>query len=1242
MKLVNKTRSSSKIGYLVKSVSGGFEYAGIGDTPIGVVTEVVRVGAPCNIQTSGEAAVYVSKTTSAGISLKAPSLPGDIAGQASNVGTSTNHVLIGTTVGKGRGLVKVALSIGGGIRTSQSGGASVTSHFDLADIGVATHSAIDTHISVAAAHIADVTTNPHNVTATQVLPGQAGQAGEFLYTNGTSASWEPVGFDVTVNGSAPTPNTIVAGGTFDFLGDTTYIQIQWNQTTQQLEFSYVGPTDFYTGWDIWVDSIDTTRTVTSGMDVNFISGTYTTISHNFVTGPPPHNDLTFDIDTTALDPHYAALHYLKSEVYTKAEADAAFDNYANWVVEAGGVPVQTVSSGNAVNFAAGANMTVTWGGPDTLTFAMTTAFGTMSDWYMAVDYNPAIPVTHTIANHTIVDFQGGTYIDAAYTFVTPVHGVALDINTTALDAHYAGLHYLKSEVYTKTEADAAFDNYDNWAVSANGTPVSTVSSGGALNFAAGSNMTVTWGGPNTLTFAMTTSFGTMSSWNWEVLGVPHSIANGGTAEIIAGTNITIGYTLGGGGEHQATINADLSSYYTSAQVDAGFYSQTWIDTNIYTIAEADAAFDDYGGWDIYTGAVFRETIASGDRVDVVGGTDIQVTYTATGNILTIDYVGTPSYTSWNFEVLGVPHSIGNGGTAELIAGTGISITYSLGGSGEHQATISSPSTMVYPGAGIALSTGSAWGTSITDNSANWNTAFSWGDHAGLYDDYNGWDVYTGGVFRETIASGDRVDFIGGTDIQVTYGATGNTLTIAYTGTASYTSWNWEVLGVPHSIGNGGTAELIAGTGISIAYSLGGSGEHQATISSSAASSPWTADTNGITYTAGNVGIGVASHSGYDLTVEGTSWLKGAIKSNGTFVVDNLSYSTAYGAETVNFGRGSSNYIRASTTSGVVMIVTDGRTGAYTESMAYFGTEYAELRYGTGATTTAQKLVTTSTGITVTDSVATGNALGGKLYVYSTSYGIGIQSSLMQLFSSTSSSRIGLGYGTSAAFTETLTVKGANVGIGQTTPLSPLHIQGTLAAPPSLKIANSGGTWVTDTTEIGRLEFYSADGSGIGVREVAAIQGVCTVGGAAGAFGLAFFTSVINTVATEKMRLTDAGDLTVTGGIYAAGEVESYDTSDINLKENIERLDYKYIAKEMLSSSLISYDHKIKNKREIGWIAQEIDMFLPENVKYDDDGNLMIHYGKMAVALSAVDRYQQDQIETLQAEIKELKRKLAKY
>ena len=55
-------------------------------------------------------------------------------------------------------------------------------------------------------------------------------------------------------------------------------------------------------------------------------------------------------------------------------------------------------------------------------------------------------------------------------------------------------------------------------------------------------------------------------------------------------------------------------------------------------------------------------------------------------------------------------------------------------------------SMVYPLAGIPISTGTAWGASIVNNSVQWNanttwintnganavTAFSWGNHAGLY------------------------------------------------------------------------------------------------------------------------------------------------------------------------------------------------------------------------------------------------------------------------------------------------------------------------------------------------------------------------------------------------------------------------------------------------------------------------------------------------------------------------------
>lgn len=44
----------------------------------------------------------------------------------------------------------------------------------------------------------------------------------------------------------------------------------------------------------------------------------------------------------------------------------------------------------------------------------------------------------------------------------------------------------------------------------------------------------------------------------------------------------------------------------------------------------------------------------------------------------------------------------------------------------------SNAAMVYPGAGIPISTGATWGASIVNNSTNWNTAYGWGNHAGLY------------------------------------------------------------------------------------------------------------------------------------------------------------------------------------------------------------------------------------------------------------------------------------------------------------------------------------------------------------------------------------------------------------------------------------------------------------------------------------------------------------------------------
>lgn len=107
-------------------------------------------------------------------------------------------------------------------------------------------------------------------------------------------------------------------------------------------------------------------------------------------------------------------------------------------------------------------------------------------------------------------------------------------------------------------------------------------------------------------------------------------------------------------------------------------------------------------------------------------------------------------------------------------------------------------SMVYPGAGIAVSTGSAWGTSITNNSANWNTAYGWGNHAnaGYLTSYTETDPVVKAITGLVKSNGTTIAaVVSGTDIK-----TINSTSLLGSGNISIAPMVYPGAGIPVSTG----------------------------------------------------------------------------------------------------------------------------------------------------------------------------------------------------------------------------------------------------------------------------------------------------------------------------------------------------------------------------------------------------------------------------------------------------------
>jgi hypothetical protein len=257
----------------------------------------------------------------------------------------------------------------------------------------------------------------------------------------------------------------------------------------------------------------------------------------------------------------------------------------------------------------------------------------------------------------------------------------------------------------------------------------------------------------------------------------------------------------------ATESWVTSQNYITAAALTGYATESWVNSN----------FDNYNNWKLYVDDAVVSTILTGARINFKGGDNITLSWNAGFDNLTIS-AAVPSLAGYATE---------------------------------------------------------SW---VTSN----------------FDKYNKWIVAVDGVSKRNIQSGFIVDFLSGTNVTLDWSDLNGTLTINASGGTS--PWTTDTNGIHYSSGNVGIGKdsstlfslttlndinsdngyYLGGYEIMLynlaSNSLGTAGQVLTMVSGSPAwATPsdgglWTADTSGITYQSGNVGIGAASSASNMLNI----------------------------------------------------------------------------------------------------------------------------------------------------------------------------------------------------------------------------------------------------------------------------------------------------------------------------------------------------------------------------------------
>ena len=279
-----------------------------------------------------------------------------------------------------------------------------------------------------------------------------------------------------------------------------------------------------------------------------------------------------------------------------------------------------------------------------------------------------------------------------------------------------------------------------------------------------------------------------------------------------------------------------------------------------------------------------------------------------------------------------------------------------------------------------------------------------------------------------------------------------------------------------------------------------------------------------------------------------------------------------------------------------------------------------------------------------------NALGDKIALFGNvagqpSFGFGIQASLLQIHTSDVGSDVAFGYGTSAAMTETMRIKGnGNVGIGTSTPGNKLSVVGGADflnsilvsgnADPSIRLSANG------TTELA-LGVASVPGnysSSAAVNDTVIRNSSARLHLQSGTGAAAVTIDTANNVGigttTPSTKLDVAGEVTMTACNI---------TSDRNAKEQFKPVNARDVLSKVVGLPISEWQYKTQTgARHIGPMAQDFH----EAFALGRDEKHIATVDADGVALAAIQglnevvREQRESIEKLEARNRDLEIRLA--